>query len=298
MNKKTLFGEEYSYLIPLLLFKNAEGRVHSCFSNGFNIQMVDSLIFIGNNKNGLLPFGIHLKEEDTYRAVSSVKNGDDVKWNSHSNCIEFLNFSISIDGSQSFKNEITPLKSETFDRSFEQYCFYLRLLNVRTGLDISPYGFLQKLQSSNKEMHKAESYLILLIKAAIIDDDILIDKVLKYFLGRGQGLTPSGDDMIVGFLAFDAISHFLSEKFYGKIAKKIEGESITTDIAKEYIRYALKREYSSTVTDLINSIACGNDRLKESFRNLLGVGHSSGLDTILGILIGMLTFKNKKILSQ
>jgi hypothetical protein len=27
---------------------------------------------------------------------------------------------------------------------------------------------------------------------------------------------------------------------------------------------------------------------------LLGVGHSSGLDTVLGILIGMLAFKTKK----
>ena len=35
---------------------------------------------------------------------------------------------------------------------------------------------------------------------------------LKYLVGRGSGLTPSGDDMITGILYVDALSPFVSEK--------------------------------------------------------------------------------------
>ncbi len=133
------------------------------------------------------------------------------------------------------------------------------------------------------------------MKAAMSSDELLMDKAFRYFLGRGNGLTPSGDDMIVGLLAFDAVTDFLSTRFYEKLSELIEGESITTDVAREYLRYALKQEYSSTVSNMVNTLASGNvNNFKEVFQNLLGVGHSSGLDTLFGILIGMLTFKNIK----
>ena len=138
MNNCTLFGEDYSYLVPLLLYKNENGHVHSRFSNGFNIKMGDSLVFIGNNKNGLLPFGIHLREEDTLSAVSSVNNGDSVTWNRRTNSIELPGVTISLEKGKSFKNELTTLKSATiFKDSFERFCLQLIEIENQTGLDVS-----------------------------------------------------------------------------------------------------------------------------------------------------------------
>ncbi len=94
MNSYTLYGEGYSYLVPLLLSNKRNGFVHSRFANGFNIKMEDSLIFIGTNKNGLLPFGIHLPAEDTTFAVSTVNNGDSAIWNEETNSIEFPRLTI------------------------------------------------------------------------------------------------------------------------------------------------------------------------------------------------------------
>ena len=257
MNNCTLFGEDYSYLVPLLLYKNENGHVHSRFSNGFNIKMGDSLVFIGNNKNGLLPFGIHLREEDTFHAVSSVNNGDSVTWNRRTNSIELPGVTISIEKGKSFKNELTTLKSTTiFKASFERFCLQLIEIEDQTGLDVSFKEFLNKFHAAGEQKWLgAEPYLMMLIEAAMSSDECLMEKVLRYFLGRGQGLTPSGDDMIVGLLAFDAVSPFLSTAFYEKVSELIEGESITTDVAREYLRYALKQEYSSTVSDMVNALA-------------------------------------------
>jgi len=296
MYKCTLFVEDYSYLVPLLLYKKGNGLVHSRFSNGFNIKMGDSLVFIGNNKNGLLPFGIHLREENTIRAVSSVNNGDSVIWNSRTNSLELPGVTISIEKGKSFKNELTTLTSKNkFNTSFERFCFQLNQIQDQTGLDVSFKEFLNKFHGTGEQkMLGAEPYLIMLIEATMSSDESLMEKVLRYFLGRGQGLTPSGDDMIVGLLAFDAVSPFLSTCFYDKISELIEGESITTDVAREYLRYALKQEYSSTVSEMVNALASGDtSNFEKVFDDLIGVGHSSGMDTVLGILVGMLAFRTK-----
>ncbi|WP_277585037.1 DUF2877 domain-containing protein [Psychrobacillus antarcticus] len=296
MNNFTLFGEDYSYLVPLLLSNNENGHVHSRFSNGFNIKMGDSLVFIGNNKNGSLPFGVHLQEIDTSRAVSYVNNGDTVIWNKRTNSIELPGVTISMEKGKSFKNELTSMKNTTiFHTSLEHFCFQLIKIEEQTGLDVSFREFLDKFHADGKQKWLgAEPYLIMLIEAAMSNDEHLIEKVLRYFLGRGQGLTPSGDDMIVGLLAFDAVSPSLSTAFYDKVSELIEGESITTDVAREYLRYALKKEYSSTVSNMVNALAVDDvSNFEKVLHDLLGVGHSSGLDTVLGILIGMLAFRTK-----
>ena len=292
----TLFGEDYSYLVPLLLYEEGNGHVHSRFSNGFNIKMGDSLVFIGNNKNGLLPFGIHLRKEDTLRAVSSVNIGDVVTWNSRTNSIELPGVTISLEKGKSFKNELITLKSTTiFNTSLELFCSHLIKIEEQTGLDVLFREFLDKFHAAGEQKWLgAEPYLMMMIEAAMSSDEYLMEKVLRYFLGRGQGLTPSGDDMIVGLLAFDAVSPILPTAFSEKISELIEGESITTDVAREYLRYALKQEYSSTVSDMVNTLANGDtSNFEIVLQDLLGVGHSSGLDTVLGILIGMLAFRTK-----
>lgn len=295
MNKSTLFGEGYSYLVPLLLCKKGEGRVHSIFANGFNIQMEDSLVFIGNAKNGLLPFGIHLQEQDMLMAVSTVKNGEPVIWNTDTKSLKFSAFSISLKKGKQFKNELSQLKSkQAFDAGYERLCLHLAKVKGPTGLDVDINQFLSKLTSNGlKQWQGAEAYLIMLIEVVMSNDGYLIEKVLRYFLGRGKGLTPSGDDMIAGLLAFDSISHFISAPFYNRLSELLENEPITTDVSREYLRYALRHEYSSTVTNLINLLAKENDsNFEKAFHDLLAVGHSSGLDTLFGILIGMLAYKN------
>lgn len=295
MSKYTLYGEGYSYLVPLLLCKHSKGRVHSIFQNGFNIKMDESLVFIGNNKNGLLPFGIHLQGADTFKAVSSAKNGETVVWNTAKNSLEFPSFTLSLEKGKRFKNEVTPLKSnQVFETGFDRFCAQLRKMKEPTGLDIDIDAFLIKYaEPDGKSLSGAEPHIIMLMEAVVSRDHDVIDKALRYFLGRGKGLTPSGDDMIVGLLAFDAISDFVSASFYLQLSELIESEPITTDVSREYLLYASRHEFSSTVSDMVNTLAKEDVfNFEKAFKNLLGVGHSSGLDTLFGILIGMLAYKN------
>lgn len=295
MNRCSLFGEGYSYLIPLLLYKKDRGQVHSIFTNGFNIVIDDSLIFIGNEKNGLLPFGIHLQEDDTKLAVSLVENKEWVIWNESTASLEFADLTICLKNAQEFKNQIASLKGDfEFQKGFNSLCSLLIDNGKPTGLDIHIDVFINKHEEDiQNNIDPTLKNVIELIDVAVSSDNSLIEKVLRFLLGRGIGLTPSGDDMIVGLLAFDSIKKFVSAEFYRNLAELLKGVPITTDVSREYLRYALKHEFSSTVTFVINALASG-ENLEHAFKKLLHVGHSSGLDTLFGILIGMLAYKNSR----
>ena len=249
---------EYSSVIPLLLSKKRSGHVHSIFSNGFNISMDDSLIFIGNQKSGRLPFGIHLQAE-MIEVVSLVSNQEPVRWNEETSSLEFPNMSISLKKGQGFENAVAPLKSMmAFQMGFARLLSRLTSIAEPTGLDIHIDDFMKKLDAVGEvNWLETERFLISLVNAAVSSDRYEIEKTLRYFLGRGRGLTPSGDDMLVGFLAFDSSAHFVSPVFYQQLSDLIERELITTDVGREYLRYALKHEFSSTVTDVVNHLSNG-----------------------------------------
>lgn len=293
MNKNTFFGGEYSYLIPLLLCENNIGHVHSIFANGFNIKMGDSLIFIGTKKNGLLPFGVHLTPEDTSRAISHLTINENVFWNENILTLEFKEMSISLKNGTIFKNEPCPVNNNSlYKDQFANLKILLSSHDQSTGLEINIRKFLKKYEdNADINWSKEEQFILWLIDAILTNDPSLLEKTLRFILGRGRGLTPSGDDIMVGILAFDSITHFLPDKFFNKLSDLVEKEPITTDVSKEYLRYALKHEFSSTVTDLINLIGSNKPWLSDGpYKRLLEVGHSSGLDTLFGILIGMLVF--------
>jgi hypothetical protein len=294
MIKYTFLGGEYSYLIPLLLFEKNIGQVHSIFANGFNIKMGDSLIFIGNQKNGLLPFGIHLTPVDTSRVVSLIKNNETVYWNEETSTLEFSEMTISLKKGCSFKNEVYPITRNVLYKDNLSTIKALLIPNDQpTGLDIYINEFLCKYEEGfDKNLSEGEQYVLWLIDAVLTNDQFLIEKTLRFFLGRGKGLTPSGDDLLVGLLAFDSVTNFISVAFYEKISDLVEKESITTDVSKEYLRYSLRHEFSSTVTDVVNALGSDTPVLDlEAFERLLVVGHSSGLDTLFGILVGMLGYR-------
>ncbi|MDW0109850.1 hypothetical protein [Sporosarcina aquimarina] len=68
-----LQAEGYEQNIPLLLTRQPAGRVHSVFQNGVNIRMGKKLFFIGTTKNGQLPFGIHLAQNQLQELLEVIK---------------------------------------------------------------------------------------------------------------------------------------------------------------------------------------------------------------------------------
>ncbi len=112
-------------------------------------------------------------------------------------------------------------------------------------------------------------------------------------IGLGIGLTPSGDDFLVGYLAglwcaagerTDCIQ-FLSG--LGKAVSRLSHR--TNDISRTYLIHAARGQVSSRLVALAEAICQGecSDHLREAAKAAIQVGHTSGMEAVTGLLAGL-----------
>ena len=121
------------------------------------------------------------------------------------------------------------------------------------------------------------------LKAKLIArEDITAE--IKSIIGFGIGLTPSGDDFLVGVLS---VFYLLKEgeKLFLEIVsilKKIKIE--TTDISKKMLNYSMRGSTRENIYKLINSLTAEEEIKEEVIKNVLDIGSTSGKDIAVGIM--------------
>jgi hypothetical protein len=117
--------------------------------------------------------------------------------------------------------------------------------------------------------------------------------------GLGGGLTPAGDDFVLGVLlaAWAGLYGPGAERLGGKIAEA--AAPLTTSLSGAYLRAAARGECSDywhrLFAALLGSDAAG---LRAALSALLAVGHTSGADALAGFLAGHLTVPQPPVSSQ
>jgi len=117
---------------------------------------------------------------------------------------------------------------------------------------------------------------------------------LAALVGLGEGLTPSGDDALVGVLAgLDAASEAsgdaaaLRERLRAELER---GTSRTTRLAAQMLDAATAGFYAEPVLGLLETLALPRPAakaLERAVATLLAVGHRSGADTLRGIGVAL-----------
>lgn len=106
---------------------------------------------------------------------------------------------------------------------------------------------------------------------------------LSGLIGLGSGLTPSGDDFLCGVLAGLTLAGETDAPFCGCLREDIRSRlRDTVDISAAFLDCALSGQYSLAVNNLLPLPSAGD--IRESF---LAIGHSSGMDTLCGILYAL-----------
>lgn len=299
MNPLTIKVEEFNEVIPPYLDQFSHGYVHSVFNNGFNIKMGQRVFFIGREKNGRLPFGIHLSITDVRTVIEWINEETKVTWDPDQQALLFPvpQVTILLQEGRSFmsKLEFMPESEHTVVTHLETSVSVLGGNGEPTGLGLDIESFMLAYLTGEQTNHGEMTRRTLdLIEAASSEDRSFIEKTLRYFLGRGSGLTPSGDDHTVGLLAVHTITDGLSQVFVDEVRKLVKNETITTHVGQEYLFYALKGEFSSAVTDIGHDLTkIEPEKLDTHILNLLPMGHSSGVDTAFGMLMGLLVLRRK-----
>jgi len=127
-----------------------------------------------------------------------------------------------------------------------------------------------------------------------VDDAVV---ALRPLVGLGPGLTPSGDDFIVGYLA-GLWSRTTADparlKFLGSVGGwLVEASERTTDISRTYLRAAVAGKVSEPIATLAQRIAQANHvaSVREAVRGAVRIGSTSGADGVLGLLLGLAVWK-------
>lgn len=298
-NKTVAAAKEYEQRIPLLLSEHPEGFVHSIFQNGVNIRMGGRLFFIGTKKNGELPFGIHLSDEDVHSFVKVMEQESLVRWQADSQelIFEVGSLAVSLAEAAPFHWELSyrELEAENVTNNLVMLLSILVEKPMETGLGTDIEGFVANYLEGKLPASETGRQLKELVAVLLSSDQKKLEQSLRFFLGRGQGLTPSGDDHLVGILAVHTAAGLISSEAHQTLRRLVAEENLTTDVGREYLLYALDGRFSSTVVKAVSALTEKTDiyTLEPVIEDLLDMGHSSGIDTVFGMLLGLLIKRRK-----
>jgi hypothetical protein len=139
----------------------------------------------------------------------------------------------------------------------------------------------------------------LLAAAERLDPHASIDAAQK-MIGLGPGVTPSGDDVLIGFLAG---LYSTTGNGQGRLAFiQAFGESLsslsieTNEISRTYLYHAIHGRFSSSMIALLDAIKDGKEeQLVSAANNAMRVGHSSGKDSVTGLLMGLAVWNKENL---
>jgi len=123
--------------------------------------------------------------------------------------------------------------------------------------------------------------------------DLTATSIVGALIGLGAGLTPSGDDLLSGYLAgLWCTVRDRSEriKFASNLGKTvIRLSKRTNDISRTYLYHAARGQVSSRLAALAEAICWRKnpDHLLDTAETAMRVGHTSGMDAVTGLLVGL-----------
>ena len=114
-------------------------------------------------------------------------------------------------------------------------------------------------------------------------DSRSLARAARSLMGLGEGLTPAGDDWLVGTLA---ALHRLGQRWAfadGHLASVLVGEATerTTTIGAAFLAHALAGEFSEPARDLVTAESL--PRARAAAARLAAMGATSGADTLAGM---------------
>jgi hypothetical protein len=123
--------------------------------------------------------------------------------------------------------------------------------------------------------------------------ELIDDSAVNSLIGLGPGLTPSGDDLLVGYMAgLWCMVRDKSERaqFISGLGETIRHLSQNTnDISRTYLYHAVRGQVSSRLANLAEVIGQGAnpEQLLEIAAAAMKIGHTSGMETVTGLLVGL-----------
>jgi hypothetical protein len=283
--------------VARILITNPKGHVHSVFNTSFNLAFGGQLVHVGALENGLAPFGIGMEQANAHVLTKLLASNLEVSWDETSMSLQFPKGIILSLGQVNWTNhKLWPseYQLETLQDNFEFLADKLLQPNWQTGLAESEEEKKQIIQYILDPSSATNDIPVLerldSLKKLVYEHYSSSQNVFDYWIGRGLGLTPSGDDCITGICAVLSALNGTDQTFLQKLKSYLveHGQNRTTHIALAYLLYATENKFHSHLLKLCYVLdkPRGPEFLK-AVEEMKEIGHTSGTDTLVGVLIGM-----------
>ena len=265
-----------SYIYPVNKFGQI-GRVHSIFAHSLNIQVGLRLINISCFDNYLSCFGINISEKNLKSVIQSVTENNIVKFLDN-NIVFYTQDGIKRIDVKNFN--IVELKINPLN--------YFPEKGLKKTLEVlNNYKVDQRIGIPNNTLLKKFSDEMITFK------NFNAEQIVTWLLGRGKGLTPSGDDILCGYI-FVLLLVDKANTYLSSLVKQIRNNlKLTTDVSKAYLICATQGYVNSKVYQLYKSFKNHNFKdIDSELNSILEIGHTSGKDLSYGIKLGILASLN------
>lgn len=268
--------EVMSNLLPLYLKNKSLGKIQGKFQKGFNIKIEDKLIYISYVGSSLSAFGINIEKDKFFRILNSIEVNDNVRYKNGNIIIFSLKeiFYLNLEEIETVDLRIPKIKFSIKD--IRNTCLY----KILDSYKFEDYIGLNLEEVENK---------ITLLENENKNNSFYNYEIINFFVGRGKGLTPSGDDILTGFTM--GLMIFNDNGIFDKWIEDINlivSDKKTTLVSVCYLKALTIGYISENFLNLINSIYETNDnKIFEILERVKSYGHTSGYDTLFGFYLSL-----------
>lgn len=255
------------------------GKVHSIFDHGFNLVFDDERLVYVNTQGdySLSSHGISLEKEVFAKVKDTIKKDELVKVDD-----DFIRF-------YSRKGLMTVNFSDKKIVDLALKPISLNAFSAKELIDqIDQRNIFD--QSGFSRDERLEEILGEILERGFLDQDMVTD-----LIGRGIGLTPSGDDFLQGFLMMEKalVKSTKDQSTQDLIERALENRS-TTQVSMTYLDALFNNQINQFFALFLESIDQGDaDNLNFFLDNIKNYGNTSGMDTMLGIQTFLKFYKDR-----
>ncbi|MGZ9221918.1 MAG: DUF2877 domain-containing protein, partial [Anaerolineales bacterium] len=288
---------------------NFDASIHSVFQSAINLRLNagDRLLTLVTSNESDLPQGIRLDTSDGF-SFEGFQTGEAAVCRDGILHFENSSLTIQLHGARRWKCDLPALEFDTTKPAVAAaWSFVWGALNKRQ-IQSDAEIIAEDLFHSNERgrfdvTRKAGGAMRGLFEATQQFDLTAASSSIEKLIGLGAGLTPSGDDLLVGYLAglwcavWDKSERAQFVTNLGKVVVRLSGQ--TNDISRTYLYHASRGQVLSRLADLAEAICRREnpDRLLATAESAMQAGHTSGMDAVTGLLMGLAAWEGNHLLS-
>lgn len=273
--------------IQRIIFHKFLGFVHSTFNRTLNIQCLHSGDLytiackgIDNAPNTLIIDLDNFEEADI--RVNDMVSSD------HSILSIANKMSITIDGIKTWTCILPkyPSVADVLEMNVSTMKQYINLHRNNSRIERAFKSNNSFDDEMSKMLYERTQLLVLELQNKRLSTAITHAASL---LGLGPGLTPAGDDFLVGLFTVMGVrtnQYFSYQSFCEEVV--LQAKALTNDISYMALAKAAVGQVRESISDLMEALFSGSEEeLICSLRRVLAIGSTSGTDISLGIIAGL-----------